>query len=147
MEERKQETRRDSEIYYSKAIRAGKRIYYLDVKQGLNKDLFLAITESKRRSVGELPDGRPAYEIEKHKIFLYKEDFQSFREALDEVINYVAEHVSEPIEPRPAYVPRQNDETEPEAEAAHADQPQAEQTEKTEDEEKESKGFFGKLFG
>ena len=143
MEERKPEQRRDSEIYYSKAIRAGKRIYYLDVKQGQNKDLYLAITESKRRSIGELPDGRPAYEIEKHKIFLYKEDFQSFREALDEVINYVAEHVSEPIEPRPAYVPRQNDEEAP----AETPEQKAQPEEAPAEEEKESKGFFGKLFG
>lgn len=137
MEERKQETRRDSEIFYSKAIRAGKRIYYLDVKQGMNNDLYLAITESKRRQVGELSDGRPAYEIEKHKIFLYKEDFQSFREALNEVIKYVEDHLDEPIEPRPAYVPRQNDDEEPKAEAAEA----------PEEEKKEEKSFFDKLFG
>ena len=145
MEERKQENRRDSEIFFSKAIRAGKRIYYLDVKQGMNDDLYLAITESKRRQVGELPDGRPAYEIEKHKIFLYNEDFQSFRDALAEVIKYVEDHLDAPIEPRPAYVPQHNAE-EPSAEQEVKAQ-DAEAPKDKEENEEESKGFFGKLFG
>lgn len=76
---------RNSEDVYSKPVRAGKRTYFFDVKTTKgNNDFFLTITESKRRNN---PDGSYAYD--KHKIFLYKEDFEKFREGLDEVINYI----------------------------------------------------------
>ena len=66
-------------------MRAGKRTYFFDVKSTRDKsDYYLTVTESKRRT---LPDGSFAYD--KHKIFLYKEDFEKFREGLDEVIAYV----------------------------------------------------------
>lgn len=76
---------RDKEILFSKAIRAGKRIYYLDVKRNRKDDLFLAITESKR--VSSDTEG-PAI-FEKHKIFLYKEDFEKFIDGLNEVIDFI----------------------------------------------------------
>ena len=72
----------DKEILYSRAIKAGKRIYYLDVKRNLKDDLFLAITESKKVQSKE---GAQAT-FEKHKIFLYKEDFEKFIEGLSDVI-------------------------------------------------------------
>ena len=75
----------DKEILYSKAIKAGKRIYYLDVKKNLKNDLFLAITESKKI---QPKDGSPS-SFEKHKIFLYKEDFDKFLEGIEEVIGYI----------------------------------------------------------
>jgi len=75
----------DKEILYSKAIKAGKRIYYLDVKKNLKDDLFLAITESKKV---QPKDGSPSI-FEKHKIFLYKEDFDKFMDGMVEVINYI----------------------------------------------------------
>ena len=75
----------DKEIVYSKAIKAGKRIYYLDVKKNLKDDLFIAITESKRNQTKE---GVPV-SFEKHKIFLYKEDFDKFMNGMDEVICYI----------------------------------------------------------
>lgn len=75
----------DKEILYSKAIKAGKRIYYLDVKRNLKDDLFLAITESKKVLS---KDGMQVI-FEKHKIFLYKEDFEKFMEGMDEVIRYI----------------------------------------------------------
>lgn len=77
----------DKEILYSKAIKAGKRIYYLDVKKNLKKDLFLAITESKKI---QPKDGSPVV-FEKHKIFLYKEDFDKFMDGIQEVIGYIKE--------------------------------------------------------
>jgi hypothetical protein len=77
----------DREILYTKVIKAGKRIYYLDVKKNLKDDLFLAITESKRLATKE---GEQAV-FEKHKIFLYKEDFEKFTEGLDEVLRYIKE--------------------------------------------------------
>ncbi len=66
---------------FTKRVRAGKRTYFFDVKATKSeKDFYITITESKR--VGE-------EEYEKHKIFLYKEDFEKFRDALDETVDYV----------------------------------------------------------
>ncbi|MCD8177833.1 MAG: PUR family DNA/RNA-binding protein [Tannerellaceae bacterium] len=75
----------DKEILYSKAIKAGKRIYYLDVKKNLKNDLFLAITESKKV---QSKDGSQM-SFEKHKIFLYKEDFDKFITGMSDVIDYI----------------------------------------------------------
>ena len=75
----------DKEIVYSKAIKAGKRIYYLDVKKNLKEDLFIAITESKRNQSKE---GEPVT-FEKHKIFLYKEDFDKFMDGMTDIIRYI----------------------------------------------------------
>ena len=72
----------DREILYSKAIKAGKRIYYLDVKRNLKDDLFVAVTESKKI---QSKDGLQI-SFEKHKIFLYKEDFEKFMEGMQDVI-------------------------------------------------------------
>lgn len=76
---------RDAEDVYSKPVRAGKRTYFFDVKstKGQN-DFYLTITESKRRNN---PDGSFTYD--KHKIFLYKEDFEKFAEGLNEVVDYI----------------------------------------------------------
>jgi hypothetical protein len=73
------------DIIYSKAIKAGKRIYYLDVKKNKKDELFLAITESKKKVTGD--DTQVSFE--KHKIFLHKEDFEKFKDGLNEVINYI----------------------------------------------------------
>jgi hypothetical protein len=83
----------DKKIVYSKAVRAGKRIYYLDVKKNLKDDLFIAITESKRNQTKE---GETAT-FEKHKIFLYKEDFEKFMNGMNEIIRYIKEKRS-PVE-------------------------------------------------
>ncbi|MDD2437934.1 MAG: DUF3276 family protein [Massilibacteroides sp.] len=78
----------DKEIIYSKAIKAGKRIYYLDVKKNLKDDLFLAITESKK----VLAKDGVNVSFEKHKIFLYKEDFQKFMDGIADVISFIQTH-------------------------------------------------------
>ena len=66
---------------FTKRVRAGKRTYFFDVKSTKSeKDFYITITESKR--VGD-------DDYEKHKIFLYKEDFEKFREALTETVDYV----------------------------------------------------------
>lgn len=75
----------DKEIIYSKTIKAGKRIYYLDVKRNLKDDLFLAVTESKKIQ----PKNSTSVSFEKHKIFLYKEDFDKFLDGMNDVINYI----------------------------------------------------------
>lgn len=69
----------------TKAVRAGKRTYYFDVKKTRNDDYYLTITESKRKS----DDGDNAKSFEKHKIFLYKEDFEKFYNGLYETINCI----------------------------------------------------------
>src|ERR687898_382072 len=71
------------EEIFSKAVRAGKRTYFFDVKATRSNDYYLTITESKKRFK---EDG---FTYEKHKIFLYKEDFNKFLEALTGTINHV----------------------------------------------------------
>ena len=74
----------DREEIYSKAVRAGKRTYFFDVKATRNNDYYLTITESKKKF-----DDNGTQNFEKHKIFLYKEDFEKFSEGLDEVVKYI----------------------------------------------------------
>lgn len=74
----------DREEIYSKPVRAGKRTYFFDVKSTKGDDLYLTITESKKRF---RDDGTFFYE--KHKIFLYKEDFEKFAEGLNETVNFI----------------------------------------------------------
>jgi len=72
------------EDLYSKAVRAGKRTYFFDVKATRGNDLYMTVTESKRRYSD---DGKFFYE--KHKLFLYKEDFEKFREGLEDAIETI----------------------------------------------------------
>lgn len=72
------------EEIFSKAVRAGKRTYFFDVKATRRNDYYLTITESKKRFN---KDGKSFYE--KHKIFLYKEDFEKFADGLKEVVDYI----------------------------------------------------------
>ncbi len=69
---------------HSKVIRAGKRTYFFDVKSTRNEEYYLTITESKKKFEN---DGR--FHFEKHKIFLYKEDFDKFADSLEEIIHYI----------------------------------------------------------
>ncbi len=79
---------------FTKRVRAGKRTYFFDVKATKSeKDFYITITESKR--VGD-------DEYEKHKIFLYKEDFDKFRDALTETVGYVTTQLLEPLPSEPA---------------------------------------------
>jgi hypothetical protein len=73
------------EDVFSTSVRAGKRTYFFDVKATRGNDLFMTITESKR--VGHENDGPVHYE--KHKIFLYKEDFDGFAEGLQKAIDHI----------------------------------------------------------
>lgn len=77
---------RNGDDVFSKPVRAGKRTYFFDVKTTKGNDYYLTITESKRRVE---KDGRFVYD--KHKIFLYKEDFDKFSQGLEEVIAYIKE--------------------------------------------------------
>ena len=80
MEENKENGKNE---IYSQRVRAGKRTYFFDVKSTRSNDYYLTITESKRRYKEE------GYYYEKHKIFLYKEDFDKFVEALQGTIDHV----------------------------------------------------------
>lgn len=80
MEENKD---RAKDEIYSKRVKAGKRTYFFDVKATRSNDYYLTITESKKRFK---EDG---FVYEKHKIFLYKEDFTKFLEALNETVDHV----------------------------------------------------------
>ena len=71
---------------YANAVRAGKRTYFFDVRATRNKDYYLTITESKKRFH---EDGSSSYE--KHKIFLYKEDFKKFSDAMGDAFKKVIE--------------------------------------------------------
>ena len=70
---------------YSEKVKAGKRTYFFDVKSTRANDFYVTITESKKRFN---PDNE-GFSYEKHKIFLYKEDFNKFMEALTETVNHV----------------------------------------------------------
>ena len=80
----------DQNEIYSKVVRAGKRTYFFDIKATKGNDLYLTLTESKKVWS---EDGEGSYQ--KHKIFLYKEDFEKFKEGLDDVLNKIEEIKSE----------------------------------------------------
>jgi hypothetical protein len=73
-----------NEEIFTKVVRAGKRTYFFDVKATRKEDYYLTITESKKR-LGK--EGKVFYE--KHKIFLYKEDFEKFTEGLKDAVDYI----------------------------------------------------------
>ena len=103
--ENQKEERREQEIVYSRSVKAGKRIYYLDVRKARNEDLYLCITESKRRQA----EGEEVPSFEKHKVFLYKEDFAHFTEGLNDVIAYVQSQLGT-FEARPEWTPENQEE-------------------------------------
>jgi len=127
MENRRFEDRKEPEIVFSKAVKAGKRIYYLDVKKARNEDLYLCITESKKKPAGE--DEAPQFE--KHKVFLYREDFDHFKEALQEVIGFVEDKLGK-MEARVEW----NPETQETAATSIAE---------TEEDEPKKKSLFGRF--
>ncbi|MDG1427781.1 MAG: DUF3276 family protein [Crocinitomicaceae bacterium] len=85
--DRAMEYDKNSEVY-SKVVRAGKRTYFFDVKSTKGNDLYLTLTESKKTTV----DGRESYQ--KHKLFLYKEDFEKFQDGLADALTKIDELVS-----------------------------------------------------
>ncbi len=91
MEENEKYGRRED--VFSQAVRAGKRTYFFDVKETRNGQQYLTITESKKRFNQE--DGKFFYE--KHKVFLYHEDFEKFKNGLETAINFI-ETGEKPVE-------------------------------------------------
>ncbi|MBO6159861.1 MAG: DUF3276 family protein [Bacteroidales bacterium] len=102
--ERSRFSDRNAEDIYSKPVRAGKRTYFFDVKSTKEgKDFYLTITESKRR---QEQDG--AFVFDKHKIFLYKEDFEKFQEGLYDAVTFIREQL---LKGDAAQAPAQEQET------------------------------------
>ena len=114
MEEFRKKTADDIEkdVKFSHAIKAGKRIYYMDVRKTRTDEMYLSITESKKIVSGEGEGQQVSFE--KHKIFLYREDFSNFIDGLTKTIKFI--HEAEKTE---------SDATTPEA---PADEPADEQT-------------------
>ena len=83
-------SKHNRENVFSRRVRAGKRTYFFDVKSTKSaRDFYIVITESKR--VDE-------HDFEKHKLFLYKEDFQKFIDALEETVHHVEERLLDRVE-------------------------------------------------
>ena len=87
----------DKDILFSRTVKAGKRVYYFDVKRDRRDALYLSITESKRVKEGK-PEERPVFE--KHKIFLYREDMEKFLAAISAATGYAIQN-----SPMPEYEP------------------------------------------
>ena len=79
----------DSDILFSKSIKAGQRIYYLDVKKNKRGDMYVCITESKKTVSGQTD--MPQVSVEKHKIFICQEDFHKFSDSLLQVMKFVTD--------------------------------------------------------
>ncbi len=75
----------ERDIVFSETVKAGKRIYYFDVKETRSGEKFLTITESKKIVEGGDSDN-PQFTFQKHKIFLYKEDYDKFIDALNKTV-------------------------------------------------------------
>lgn len=80
------------EEIFSKSLRAGRRTYFFDVRETRAGDYYLTITESKKNTN---EDG--SFYFKKHKIYLYKEDFDSFKEHLDEITHYITNEKGEEV--------------------------------------------------
>jgi hypothetical protein len=93
------------EEIFTKVVRAGKRTYFFDVKATRKDDYYLTITESKKR-LGK--EGKVFYE--KHKIFLYKEDFEKFSEGLKDAVTYISNGKEEFKAPEPLPIAEIKDE-------------------------------------
>jgi len=84
---------REQKEIFSQSVRAGKRTYFFDVKETRNGEFYLTLTESKK----QFPEGKKPY-FEKHKIFLYKEDFSKFSDAFKNAIEFIDKE--QPFTPR-----------------------------------------------
>ncbi len=93
----------EKEIVYSQTIKAGKRIYYIDVKKNRRDEMYLSITESKKIIQGEGENATVTFE--KHKIFLYREDFAKFVSSLNDAIGFVVAEQGEYVPHYPAEAP------------------------------------------
>ena len=82
----------EREEIHSKVLRAGRRTYFFDVRATKADDYYLTITESKKHT-----NDNGAHFFKKHKIYLYKEDFERFKELLDDVTGYIINEKGEEV--------------------------------------------------
>ena len=115
--------RRRDEIF-SRAVRAGKRTYFFDVKSTRKGEYYLTITESKRK----FNNDQGKFYYEKFKLFLYKEDFEKFKNALGDTIGFINENQQAPAEDYANHT-----------DSAEGPSPQQSKQEDTSSEEKEEK--------
>ncbi|MBQ8050264.1 MAG: DUF3276 family protein [Bacteroidaceae bacterium] len=92
---------KERDIAFSRTVKAGKRIYYIDVKRNRKDELYLALTESKKIVTGT-DFANQNVSFEKHKVFIYREDFEKFLEAMHEAIAYIETEQGK-AEPRPEH--------------------------------------------
>ena len=83
---------KDQEEIFSNKVRAGKRTYFFDVRATRADDYYLTITESKK-----IFNDDGSHYFKKHKIFLYKEDFEKFKDALSESVDFIFKNKGEEI--------------------------------------------------
>ena len=80
----------EKDLVYSESIKAGKRIYYFDVKKTRTGELYLSVTESKK--VGDAVNDNSRASYEKHKLFLYREDYDKFTNAMLKALQFAKEN-------------------------------------------------------
>lgn len=119
-----------NEILFSRTIKAGRRMYYIDVKQDKNDEYYLSVTESKRVKDGTEFE-KPVFE--KHKIFLYREDLLKFNGIFQEAMDYIRQNAG--LTERVAWKNQeeQSETAEEPAEPAEVSEPEA--TEETPEED------------
>lgn len=106
--EKKNQEGRDADILFSRTIKAGQRIYYIDVKQNRRGEMYLCITESKKMQSGS--QDMPTVNYEKHKIFLFREDFSKFDDALRDAFSFVTNEQGDALERQQEDLPKQEEE-------------------------------------
>ena len=106
--EKKNQEGRDADILFSRTIKAGQRIYYIDVKQNRRGEMYLCITESKKMQSGS--QDMPTVNYEKHKIFLFREDFSKFDDALRDAFSFVINEQGDAQERQQEDLPKQEEE-------------------------------------
>lgn len=94
---KKSQNDKERDILFSHCVKAGPRLYYIDVKKNRQDEMYLSLTESKKTVTGD-PD-MPQVTYEKHKIFIYPEDFGKFLVGFQEALDYIGKHQGE-TEPR-----------------------------------------------
>ena len=87
----------EKDILFSQSVKAGQRLYYIDVKKNRRDEMYVSITESKKVATGNSEMGTPTFE--KHKIFIFPEDFQKFSDGFQKALEFIAEK-EDPVEPR-----------------------------------------------
>jgi len=127
---------RDREELYSVRVRAGKRTYFFDVKETRGKDLYMTITESKRNF-----DNSGNVHYSKHKLFLYREDFEKFEDGFIDATDKIKELMAtgefrDPIAERKANDEAQSKEEEPSKEDVSEETPSDDSTDSSDDEVK-----------